>query len=64
MNVQYAGNPFMSRRLFEVIQELRGYLGPEAQGLSDEDVIHRVMCEALAYQAEPSELKAMEPPRR
>jgi hypothetical protein len=38
MNVQYAGNPFMSKRLIEVIQELRDYLGPEAQGLSDEDV--------------------------
>ena len=35
MSVQYAGNPFMSRRLIEVIQELRGYLGPEAQGLSN-----------------------------
>jgi hypothetical protein len=30
MHVQYAGNPFMSRRLVEVIQELRDYLGPEA----------------------------------
>lgn len=39
MSVQYAGNPFMSRRLIEVIQELRDYLGPEAHGLSDEDVV-------------------------
>ena len=31
MNVQYAGNPFMSRRLIEVIQELRDDLGLEAQ---------------------------------
>ncbi len=38
MNVQYAGNPYMSRRLIEVIQELRDYLGPGAHGgLSDED---------------------------
>ena len=35
MSVQYTGNPFMSKRLIEVIQELRDYLGPEAQGLSD-----------------------------
>ena len=39
MNVQYAGNQFMSNRLVEVIQELRDYLGPEAHGgLSDEAV--------------------------
>ncbi len=45
MNVQYAGNPYMSRRLIEVIQELRSYLEPEAHGgLSDEEVIHKVMC--------------------
>jgi hypothetical protein len=44
MHVQYAGNQFMSRRLIEVIQELRSYLGPEAHGLSDEDVVHKVMC--------------------
>jgi hypothetical protein len=29
MSVQYAGSSFMSRRLVEVIQELRDYLGPE-----------------------------------
>ena len=34
MSVQYAGNPFMSKRLIEVIQELRDYLGPEACGLT------------------------------
>jgi hypothetical protein len=38
MNVQYAGNHFMRKRLIEVIQELHGYLGPEAQGLSDGDL--------------------------
>ena len=38
MIVQYAGNQFMSKGMMEVIQELRDYLGPEAQGLSDEDV--------------------------
>jgi hypothetical protein len=64
MNVQYAGNQFMSRRLIEVIQELRDYLGPEeARGLSDEEVIHKVMCKALEYQAELSTLKSKEPPR-
>ena len=63
MNVQYAGNQFMSRRLIEVIQTLRDYLGPEAEGLTDEDVVHRVMCKALEYQAELSTLKAKEPPR-
>ncbi len=58
MNVQYAGNQFMSRRLIEVIQELRDYLGPEAHGgLSDEDVIHRVMCKAIDYYRQLSELK-------
>jgi hypothetical protein len=31
MKVQYAGNPFMSKRMIEVIQELRAYLGLEAQ---------------------------------
>jgi hypothetical protein len=46
MSVQYAGSQYMSKRLIEVIQELRDYLGPEAQGLSDEDVAHRVMCKA------------------
>ena len=43
MYVQYAGSQFMSKRMIEVIQELRDYLGPEAQGLSDEDVVHKVM---------------------
>ncbi len=65
MSVQYAGNQFMSRRLIEVIQELRDYLGPEeAHGLSDEEVIHRVMCKALEYQAELSTLKSKEPPHQ
>ncbi len=63
MEVQYTGNQYMSRRLIEVIQVLRDYLGPEAQGLSDEDVVHRVMCKALEYQAELSTLKSKEPPR-
>ena len=63
MSIQYAGNQFMSRRLIEVIQELRSYLGPEAHGLSDEDVVHRVMCKALEYQAGLSTLKSKEPPR-
>ncbi len=62
MNVQYAGNQFMSRRLIEVIQELRDYLGPEAEGLSDEDVVHRVMCKAIDYCRQLSELKPKEPP--
>ncbi len=62
MSYQYTGNQFMSRRLIEVIQELRDYLGPEADGLSDEDVIHKVMCKALEYQAELSTLKSKEPP--
>ncbi len=43
MSYQYTGNQFMSRRLIEVIQELRDYVGPEADGLSDEDVVHKVM---------------------
>ncbi len=63
MSVQYAGNQFMGRRLIEVFQELRDYLGPEADGLSDEDVVHKVMCKALEYQAELSDLKAKEPLR-
>ena len=63
MSVQYAGNQFMSRRLIEVIPELRDYLGPEAEGLSDEDVVHKVMCKALEYQAELSTLKSKGPPR-
>ena len=64
MSVQYAGNPFMSRCLIEVIQELRDYLGPEAHGLSDEDVIHKVMCQALDYHRQLGELKPKEPPHR
>ena len=41
-----------------------GLLGPEeARGLSDEVVVHRVMCRALEYQAELSTLKSKEPPR-
>jgi hypothetical protein len=63
MSVQYAGNQFMSRRLIEVIQELHDYLGPEAHGLSDEEVVHKVMCKALEYQAELSTLKSKEPSR-
>jgi hypothetical protein len=54
---------YMSNRLVEVIQELRDYLGPEAHGLSDEDVVHRVMCQALDYQRQLSELQPKEPPR-
>ncbi len=64
MSVQYAGNQFMSKRLIEVIQELRDYLGPEAQGLSDEDVIHKVMCQALDYHRQLGELKPKGPLRR
>ncbi len=63
MSVQYASNQLMGRRLIEVIQELRDYLGPEADGLSDEDVVHSVMCKALEYQAELNELKPKEPTR-
>ena len=63
MSVQYAGNQFMSKRLVAVIQTLRDYLGPEADHLSDEDVVHRVMCKALEYQAELSTLQSKEPPR-
>ncbi len=63
MDVQYTGNQYMSRQMIEAIQELRDYLGPEAHGLSDEDVVHRVMCKALEYQAELSTLKSKEPPR-
>ncbi len=63
MNVQYAGNQYMSRRLIEVIQELRDYLGPEeAHGLSDEEVVHKVMCKAIDYYRQLSELKPKEPP--
>ncbi len=54
---------YMTDRLVEVIQELRSYLGPEADGLSDEDVVHKVMCKALDYQRQLSELKPKEPPR-
>ena len=57
MSVQYAGNQFMSKRMVEVIQELRDYLGPEAHGLPDEDVVHKVMCKAMDYQRQLSELK-------
>lgn len=55
---------YMSNRLVEVIQELRDYLGPEAYGLSNEDVVHRVMCNALDFQRQLSELKPKEPPRQ
>ncbi len=53
---------YMSNRLVEVIQELRDYLRPEAQGLSDEDVVHKVMCKALDYQQQLSELRPKELP--
>lgn len=49
MDVQYAGSQFMTRRMIEVIQELCDYLGPEAQGWSDESV-HTVMFKALDFQ--------------
>ena len=45
---------YMSSRLVEVIQELRSYLGPEAQGLSDEDVVHKVMCKFWPMQQNKS----------
>ncbi len=69
MNVKYASNQSMSKCLVEVIQELRDYLRPEAQGLSDEDVVHKVMCKALDYHRQLSELKPgellrQEEPRR
>jgi hypothetical protein len=64
MSVQYAGSQFMTKRLIAVIQELCDYLGPEAQGLSDEDVVHKVMCKALNYQRQLCELKRKEPPRQ
>ncbi len=54
---------YMSSQMVEVIQELRSYLGPEARGLSDEEVVHKVMCKALEYQAELSTLKSKEAPR-
>ncbi len=63
MSYQYTGNQFMSKRMIAVIQKLREYLGPEAHGLSDEDVVHKVMCKALEYQAQLSELKPKEPLR-
>ncbi len=50
MNVQYTYSQFMSSRMIEVIQELREYLGPEADHLSEEEVVHKVMCKALEYQ--------------
>jgi len=43
MSVQSAGNPFMSSRLIEATQEPWNYVGPEAYGLSAEDVVYRVM---------------------
>ncbi len=55
---------YMSNRLVEVIQELRGYLGPEAQGLSDEEVVHKIMCKAPDHQRQLSELKPKKPLRR
>ena len=62
MSVQYVRNQLMSKYLIEVIQELRDYLGPEARGLSDEDVVHKVMCKAIDYHRQLSELKPKEPP--
>ena len=54
---------YMTDRLVEMIQELRDYLGPEAQGMSDEDVVHKVMCKALDYHRQLSKLKPKEPSR-
>jgi hypothetical protein len=54
----------MTDRLVDVIRELHDYLGPEARGLSDEDVVHRVMRKALDFQRQLSELKPKEPPHR
>ena len=55
---------YMSDRLVEVIQELRDYLGPEAYGLSDEEVVHNVMRKALDFQRQLSELRSKEPLRQ
>ena len=53
---------YMTDSLVKVIQELRDYLGPEAYGLTDEDVVHKVMCKAIDYYRQLSELKPKEPP--
>lgn len=47
----------MTDRLVEVIQELRDYLGTEAYGFSDEEVVHKVMCKALEHQRQLSKLR-------
>ena len=49
---------YMTDRLVEAIQELRDYLVVEAQGLSDEDVVHKVICKAPDYQRQLGELRA------
>ncbi len=51
---------YMTDCLVEVIQELRDYLGLGVFGLFDENVVHRVMCQALDYQRQLSELKPKE----
>ncbi len=45
------------------MRELRDYMEPEGHGSSDKEVVHRVMCKALDYQCQLSELKAKEPRR-
>ncbi len=52
---------YMSNSLVEVIRELRECLGSEAYGSSDEDVVHKVMCQTLDLQRQLSELKSKEP---
>jgi hypothetical protein len=37
---------------------MRDYLGLEAEDLTNEDVVHKVMCKALDYQRQVGELKA------
>jgi hypothetical protein len=58
--VTYTSQP-MDRHLAESLQVAREYLGPEADGLSDAEVVHRLMIKALNLQRQLSETTSKRP---
>jgi hypothetical protein len=58
--VIYTSQP-MDRRLVESLQVAREYLGPEAAGLPDAEIVHRLMIRAIDYQRQLSETTSKRP---
>jgi len=48
----------LDRKLAEVLQVARDYLGPEGEHLPDDEVVHRLMIRALDYRRQLGELRS------